>query len=581
MIVNYSDEEVKKGGKSIFLAGPTPRDKDVSSWRPEAIRILSELGFDGTVYVPEREFDDRSFDYLKQYWWEREALHNASAIVFWIPRNVKTMPAFTTNAEYGKYTAINIDKVVYGRPDNSEKIAYFDLDYYVESEENYSNTLTDTLKKAMEIADKRKDMVDLDSYELNIIKRTIEKYPEIMDLVGEVHFSPENYGNKNASMTYGRYFFPDAASDDLKEFDRTILSVLLYHYLIDNRYEKFVEVQGNGDNKLTRENFDKIRNFMLTNFNTKEKKELLTYYMVINDLGKSKKVIEKLKAKGVESVDHDLLLSYLLHFDMLPALNKFSEESKKALINVLNNGINVGQYIQGECVDYSFNKVLNLNNEEMNLMLAEAILDIGGVRGHFGNLKGSESLNQSTVNNLLLATKVLSTCKDQTKIFNEFLGEKANQMHINSSNPKVRKAVTRICQLLRLYRQEDVYTVESEIVNNYYNYSILIDELNKTGYGDTAILPYYAPALLSNARSYYENKGSVNPIVEALRTCLPFIERVMVSIREEIGSKEEGIITVMLGDAAKKVTEDPTLLDNYDIEVLNDNEVILKEGRHK
>ncbi len=97
MKVNYSDEPVIKAEKSIFLAGPTPRNIEVQTWRKEAIKLLQDLGFDGIVYVPEREFDDRTFNYDNQVWWEREALHNANSIVFWIPRDIKTMPAFTTN----------------------------------------------------------------------------------------------------------------------------------------------------------------------------------------------------------------------------------------------------------------------------------------------------------------------------------------------------------------------------------------------------------------------------------------------------------------------------------------------------
>ncbi len=440
--------------------------------------------------------------------------------------------------------------------------------------------MTDTLKKAMEVADKRVGLVDLDSYELNIIKRTIRKYPEIMDLVGKVHFTPESYGSKNDTITYGQYIFDNKRPEDLKEFDRTILSVLLYHYIIDNRYEKFIEAQED-DNKLTRENFDKIREFILTNFDTKEKKELLTYYIVINDLGKSQKIIDILKDKGIESVDHDLLLEYLLKFDMLPSMNKFSPHCKEMLINVLNNGLNIGQYIRGECVDYSFNKVLNLNNEERALMIGEAILDIGGVFGHFGNLKGSKLLNQSIVNNLLLATKVLSTCQDKTIIFNKFLEEKANQMNIKASDFKVRKAVTRICLLMGIYHQEEIDTVENEVVNNLDEYKILIEELNKSGYNEAAILLYYAPSLLGNAKTYYKNNGSTNALVDALKVGLPFMERIMISIREKLGNKENGIITAMLEEAAKEVVNNPECLDDYDIEILNDNEVKLKKGRQK
>jgi hypothetical protein len=332
MKVNYSDEPVIKESKGIFLAGPTPRSLDVESWRPEAIKILEELGYDGVVYVPEREFDDRSFDYDEQFWWEREALHYATAIVFWIPRNMKTMPALTTNGEYGKYTSRNIDKVVYGRPDNAERMKWFDKDFYAETELEPLNNLRDVLKKAIHVSNERENLHDLDTYELNIIKRIIKKYPEVMDLIGEIHFTPEGFDKPNVK-TYGNYLFDGTPKDYLKEFDRTILSVLLYHYLKDNRYEKFCEIQ-TGPNKLTKEKFNELREFIINTFDTQEKEDLLLYYMVINDLGKSVKVINTLKEKGVQSLDHDELLKYLVEFNMLPSLNKFSDESKRYLFDV-------------------------------------------------------------------------------------------------------------------------------------------------------------------------------------------------------------------------------------------------------
>ena len=44
MIINYSDQEVIKNKKSIFIAGPTPRDGNVKSWRTIACEKLNELG---------------------------------------------------------------------------------------------------------------------------------------------------------------------------------------------------------------------------------------------------------------------------------------------------------------------------------------------------------------------------------------------------------------------------------------------------------------------------------------------------------------------------------------------------------
>ena len=88
MLINYSDQEVLKNQKSIFLAGPTPRGENAKSWRTEACKILEELGFDGIVYVPEYSTWKPKGDYVDQAQWERDALSNASVIAFWVPRTL-------------------------------------------------------------------------------------------------------------------------------------------------------------------------------------------------------------------------------------------------------------------------------------------------------------------------------------------------------------------------------------------------------------------------------------------------------------------------------------------------------------
>lgn len=151
MIVNYSNENVLKGEKSIFLAGPTPRSLDVISWRIEALDILEKLGFDGIVYVPELKNDNRTFDYNNQVWWEREALYNATIIVFWIPRKKDTMPALTTNVEFGYWLSKEPSKVIYGRPDDSESNRYLDWLYTVETNMDPTNDLKVLLANAIQL----------------------------------------------------------------------------------------------------------------------------------------------------------------------------------------------------------------------------------------------------------------------------------------------------------------------------------------------------------------------------------------------------------------------------------------------
>ncbi len=508
-------------------------------------------------------------------WWEREALHNANVIVFWVPRNMKTMPALTTNTEYGYWIVRNVDKVIYGRPDNSEKNKYLDWLFETELGVKPLNDLTEVLNKAVEMSNVKQH--DLDTYELNIIKRTLKAFPEAMMLVSEVQFTPESFGTKGDKKTYGQIFFPNVDPNHLKEFDRTILSVLLYYYIKHNRYEKFVELQS-GDNVLTKDTFNEIRKFMSTNFDTEEKERLLLYYMVINDIGKSQQVVDALKQKGIETVDHDELLNYLFKFGMLPSLNTFSPESKESLAHVLNNGINVGQYIQGECVDYSFKDVLNLSQFEKSLMMAEAMLDIGGVLGHVNNQDGSMVLNQSTVDNILTAQNILSESKDVTKVFDEFLSKKADAMQLETDNIELRKVITRICLMLRLHRVEDVKIVEDEIVNNVNKYRVLIHEFNQGGYnGQPAILLYYSPALLSNTCGYFKRNNSQTQISDALRVCLPFMQRIMDDARLAINLNENGVITIMLREAAIMAAEDPSQLDSLQMNVLSNGEAVVQK----
>lgn len=109
--------------KSIFLAGPTPRDATTPSWRPRALEILEdELKFEGTVFVPESEKWETKEEYLSQVEWEWEAMNSATIVVFWVPRNLIDMPAFTTNVEFGLMAHSN--KAVLGYPPHAPKTGY-------------------------------------------------------------------------------------------------------------------------------------------------------------------------------------------------------------------------------------------------------------------------------------------------------------------------------------------------------------------------------------------------------------------------------------------------------------------------
>ena len=126
MKIIYAQQDLSTlQGQSIFLAGPTPRSKNVKSWRPDAIDLLKQQGFNGTVLVPEMENGwTTDFAYGDQINWETKALERATIILFWIPRELPDMPAFTTNIEFGMWLERDASKLTVGWPDTACKVNY-------------------------------------------------------------------------------------------------------------------------------------------------------------------------------------------------------------------------------------------------------------------------------------------------------------------------------------------------------------------------------------------------------------------------------------------------------------------------
>ena len=149
MNVIYSMEDINIIGKSVFLAGPIPRDNNATSWKNDAISIFLENGFEGTVLVPEKRNFVAKVDYMDEVHWDLEALEKCDLIVFWIPRKKPYMLGLTTNVEFGYY--INKKKILYGRPNDADDIIYLDWLYKKDTGNIPFDNLEDLLKKAIKI----------------------------------------------------------------------------------------------------------------------------------------------------------------------------------------------------------------------------------------------------------------------------------------------------------------------------------------------------------------------------------------------------------------------------------------------
>jgi diadenosine tetraphosphate (Ap4A) HIT family hydrolase len=149
--VVYALEEPPEGFyKSVFLAGPTPRSMDVKSWRPEAIYILMALGYDGVIFVPEPR-DGKWGEYDHQTDWEKRCRNLARIILYWIPRDMATMPGLTTNNEWGNDN--DSGKAVLGTPPEAKSVRY----QHKEAREYgvpLADTLEQTVRNALELMDR-------------------------------------------------------------------------------------------------------------------------------------------------------------------------------------------------------------------------------------------------------------------------------------------------------------------------------------------------------------------------------------------------------------------------------------------
>lgn len=146
--IAYAQQDLPQFCKSsIFLAGPTPRDEETKSWRTQALKHIKAMDFKGWVYVPEMEGGwTKDFEYGDQIEWEANALKQASVILFWVPRELKSMPGFTTNVEWGYWVARNPEKLVLGYPKSAEKMKY--MQYYADK---LGIPSTHNLKEAVEL----------------------------------------------------------------------------------------------------------------------------------------------------------------------------------------------------------------------------------------------------------------------------------------------------------------------------------------------------------------------------------------------------------------------------------------------
>lgn len=96
-------------------------------------------------------------------------------IISWVPRELKTMPALTTNIEFGE--DLWTGKILYGRPDDAEKCRYLDKRWFEITNKEPFNSLEEILTEA-----------------INLLQNSIER-TGIKKIVPSMNFGLDSFNN--------------------------------------------------------------------------------------------------------------------------------------------------------------------------------------------------------------------------------------------------------------------------------------------------------------------------------------------------------------------------------------------------
>jgi 8-oxo-dGTP pyrophosphatase MutT (NUDIX family) len=115
--------------------------------------VAAGFGDQDVIFVPEDRPDADGVsrfrgDYVDQVDWETMCLNMADVIVAWVPRDIATMPGFTTNVEWGVWQ--DSGKIVLGSPVGAPKNRYLEHNAR-ELKVPLAETLEQTVANAIEL----------------------------------------------------------------------------------------------------------------------------------------------------------------------------------------------------------------------------------------------------------------------------------------------------------------------------------------------------------------------------------------------------------------------------------------------
>jgi hypothetical protein len=378
---------------------------------------------------------------------------------------------------------------------------------------------------------------------------------------------------------------------DIIEVNRTAVGILALKWILANDYQRFTANQAPSV-KLTPQSFQHLRDYILSILKTPEDIDAMTVMILTNDLGKVRRYHE-LTEKGVGRVivDHDELLfeGFSQWPETSPNFHRLSASQKARIIDGLRMGsnLNIGQFAQAENLPANLAAVLTLAGKpnEFEFKFIELLLDVAGANGHMDS-DGAKVMIEPVYRNFMLARQALLQVIDGHSVrqaYDQILIAKAESLHQLGLakldvNIREQRALLRLLTLSRsaqLPQAQLVVNVFKALPKN--ARAILTAELNVDGDHDGwGILPYYAPALISNALGSLGEVGRQ----KAFETTFLSLARVLQESRLQLAHLQKrapngsrpanGVLTVNVENLAQYVLsqsykENPDSLADFDV----------------
>lgn len=336
--------------------------------------------------------------------------------------------------------------------------------------------------------------------------------------------------------------------EDYDEINRTLTGVLALRWIMTDDYERFISGQ-NEATKLSPASFQWLKQYYTDHLSDPEDLFCLILAVVVNDLGKdpilSEDYFDKTN-KIIFQANHDTILLEAAKADMVPCLSYLDDTHRQDIMLGLELGseLNAAQLAQAENVPVNLEGLLRMHGNEhaFNLKFMEQILDLAGAQAHVhtptqGHFNGATNLTEPVFQAFKTVQEAsLSIIKRQCTLrqgYDRVLSgrgamlEAVGYKHLSVHDDKQR-ALLRLLTMGRTSTLQQATLIERAFTDLDPVYkSLLIQGLNIDGDREdqTAVIPYYMPAMLAEA---IRNTRNSPKQVQALTSLMRYLARVLV-----------------------------------------------------